>query len=93
MLTELKPLFCVHIPEEIESGVLYISEEYTVSIHLCACGCGNKTVLPFRKDKIGDTANWNYTNNNGLVSFKPSILNSGLPCKAHYYITDNKIVW
>ena len=43
---EIKPLFTEQIPDIIEEGVLYISEKYEVAVHLCACGCKGKTVLP-----------------------------------------------
>lgn len=89
-INELRPIFVEEIPREKESGILYISEKYKVSIHLCACGCGEQTVLPFNK-----SGEWNMTNNNGLVSFSPSVGNfSGEnPYHAHYFITNNKVVW
>ena len=34
---------CVEcMPNERESGVLYVSEEFGIALHLCACGCGSK---------------------------------------------------
>jgi hypothetical protein len=90
MISELVPVFVDTIQADIEEGILYISEKYNVSIHLCACGCKGKTVLPFNKPN-----EWVMVNNEGKVSFTPSIGNfSGeSPYHAHYYVTDNKIVW
>lgn len=80
------------IPDSLEHGVIYISEKYNVAIHLCACGCGGKTVTPIGKH--GDWG-WSLTDSNGAVTLRPSIGNfSGeSPYHAHYYITDNKIEW
>jgi hypothetical protein len=95
-ITEITPVFCKHIPywKDMKYGVLYISEDFKVSNHLCACGCGQQTVLPFNKGKDYGK-NWSMVNNDGKISLIPSIGNfSGEnPYHAHYYITDNKIIW
>ena len=71
-------------PDVIEDGVLYISEKYRCAIHLCACGCGGKTVIPFSM--------WEYKNDRGLVTFSPSISNAQFcPNKAHYFIERNAV--
>lgn len=89
---EFKPLFCDSLPEEKEEGILYISENFKVSIHLCACGCKRETVLPLEP---GIGKRWSLAINDHRVSFLPSIGNfSGEnPYHAHYCITDNKVVW
>lgn len=90
-ITEIKPEFVEQIPENLEDGILYISEKYKVAVHLCACGCKVKTVIPI---KDGD---WILFKSEGdrIVSLRPSIGNfSGeSPYHAHYYITSNKIQW
>lgn len=95
-LEVINPVFCEHIPtwKEMEHGVLYISDRFKVSNHLCACGCGQQTVLPFNREKDYGK-NWSLSDNNGKISLNPSIGNfSGEnPYHAHYYITENKIVW
>jgi Fe-S-cluster containining protein len=86
---EIRPVYCEYIPHEIEPGVLYISKEYKVTVHLCACGCGVKSALPLTP------TNWTLTEENGLVSLTPSIGNWSWErphYHAHYYITKNKIV-
>ena len=52
---ELTPVYVVNIPKVIPEGKIYISKEYEIAIHLCACGCGVKTVTPL---EIGE---WNIT--------------------------------
>jgi hypothetical protein len=79
----IEPLFVELIPEEdkMKQGVLYISKEHSVAIHLCLCGCGNQSVTPLSEK------GWGLTEKNGKVSLAPSILNQ--PCKAHYILTNN----
>ena len=88
-ITELTPIRCKHIPKELEPGKLYISKEFKIAIHLCACGCGGQTVTPFNE------GGWTLTDNDGKITLRPSIGNcSGEnPYHAHYYVTDNKIEW
>ena len=83
-ITTLRPQFVELMPEKekLESGVLYISRQYQLSIHLCACGCGGQAVLPLGGE-------WLLTENGDLMTIRPSILNRW--CKAHYYITDNRV--
>lgn len=86
MFVEIIPVFVEQIGD-LEQGKVYISEKYSVAIHLCLCGCGLKTVTPLGEDW------WTVIKNpDGTVSFDPSILNrasKGL-CGAHYVITNNK---
>jgi hypothetical protein len=88
-LYELTPVTCVEIPRDLEEGKLYISTEYSTAIHLCACGCGGKTVTPL------SPSHWQLTENDGKYTLRPSIGNwSGEnPYHAHYFITNNKIEW
>ena len=87
-INELKPVFMTYIPEQLEEGILYISEECWVAIHLCACGCGKKVVMPL-DDEIG----WILTKSDQGVTLRPSIGNFNFKCKSHYFITDNKVEW
>jgi len=91
MFDELKPVFVDHVPRELEQGVLYVSEKYETAIHLCACGkCGWKTVTPFHDGSTG----WNYTRTaDDKITLSPSIGNQQFPCKSHYFIQANKVVW
>ena len=29
-----------YMPKDLKPGILYVSEEFNIAIHLCACGCG-----------------------------------------------------
>lgn len=86
----IEPVFVESMPKDIEEGKLYISRKYETAIHLCACGCKEKTVTP-----LGN-GGWTLTENNGKISLQPSIGNfiwQAPNYHAHYFITDNKIVW
>lgn len=88
----LIPIYVDEMPEVIDDGKLYISEKFGIAIHLCACGCGGKTVtglVPYWD------SGWTLTKVNDAVTLRPSIGNwSGEnPYHAHYYITENKIEW
>lgn len=78
------------ISEPIEEGILYISEKYGCAIHLCACGCKQKTVTP-----LGQNEWILHKNTDSTISLTPSIgnFNGEKPYHAHYYITNNKIIW
>lgn len=90
MINELIPAFCEEIADNLEEGKIYISEKYSCAIHLCACGCKQKTVTPFNNSK-----GWALTNRDGVITLRPSIGNFAgeNPYHAHYFITDNKIQW
>ena len=67
---------------DLQENVIYISDTYMVSKHLCLCGCGQLTVMPLGKGQ------WNYQiNTNNKISMQPSVGNFQLPCKSHYIIS------
>ena len=86
---EIVPVYCNEIPANLETGKIYISKEYSIAIHLCACGCGGKTVTPIKSGE------WTLTENNGKITLRPSIgnWNGENSYHAHYFITDNNIEW
>jgi hypothetical protein len=88
-ISELKPQYVDYMPDQLSEGVLYISTVFKLAIHLCACGCGGKTVTPLGEKE------WTLKDGGGKITLRPSIGNfSGEnPYHAHYYITDNKIEW
>jgi hypothetical protein len=75
------------LPRELTPGVLYVSREYAVAGHLCACGCGNKVMTPL------GPAEWSFSERDGRPALRPSIGNWQLPCRSHYVITDGRILW
>lgn len=88
-INEIEPVYCKEIPAQLETGKIYISKDFEIAIHLCACGCGEQTVTPIGKD------GWALTENIGGITLRPSIGNfmGENPYHAHYYITDNRIEW
>ncbi len=86
----MKVVHVKFMPKKKEPDTIYISKDYGVSIHLCACGCGTEAVLPFNQKGVKEK--WKLTEREGKVTFKPSILNTG-KCKSHYFIRNNKVVW
>lgn len=75
------------IPKHLEEGIIYVCLECQVAVHLCACGCGEKTVTPLEEN------GWNLTFDENGLSLSPSIGNFSIPCKSHYFIKDNKVRW
>lgn len=82
----LKPTFVTYVPRDLENGRLYVSMEYATAVHLCACGCGTKTVTPLAGD------GWTLTFN-GAVTLRPSVGNGQSYCCSHYLINGDKISW
>src|SRR4051794_2186288 len=79
--------FVEYIPSEIENNVLYISIEYDITKHKCACGCGADIVTTL------SPARFQLTYDGDTVSLHPSIGNWNHPCKSHYFIKNDKVVW
>lgn len=78
---------------DMVQDVLYVSQKYGLSIHLCLCGCGVQTALPFRKEIDGKDYGWTHIKDEqGRYTITPSIGNfsGGNPYHAHYIITKNK---
>ena len=75
------------IPHKLERGVLYVCLDCQVAVHLCACGCGEKTVTPL------GLHGWSLNYKDGKLSLNPSIGNFNIPCRSHYYISENKVLW
>jgi hypothetical protein len=87
-VTHLIPEFVEFIPETLEDGRLYISEEYSTAVHKCCCGCGLKVVTPLKANK-----GWRLTRDGQSVTLFPSIGNWSFPCQSHYWIRRNAVVW
>ena len=84
--TSLTPVFTESIPANPEPGNLYISMQYETAVHRCACGCGTKVVTPFGPH------DWVLTFD-GTVSLRPSVGNGQQPCRAHYFVRNDRIDW
>lgn len=83
----MKYKFVEYIPAEIEENILYISIEYDVAKHKCACGCGADIVTSL------SPARWRLTYDGETVSLHPSIGNWNHKCKSHYFITNSTVKW
>jgi hypothetical protein len=81
--------FVERIPpfNKFEDGTLYISILYNTAIHKCMCGCGSEIVTP-----ISPTG-WSLLYDGESASLSPSIGNLNYPCKSHYFLRGNRVVW
>lgn len=84
---QISPVFVEFIPDYLEDGCLYISEQYSTAIHKCCCGCGEEVVTPF------SPVDWRFVKGVGGVSLYPSIGNWSYHCKSHYFIRNNRVLW
>jgi len=75
------------IPSEIAQGILYVCFDCNVVVHLCACGCGEKVILPISPDF------WSVIYDGENISLNPSIGNFQFSCRSHYWIKDNCVIW
>lgn len=76
-----------YMPKELKPGVLYVSEDFGVAAHLCACGCGSKIRTP-----LGPT-DWALEETDSGPSLSPSVGNWQLACQSHYWIYRGRIRW
>lgn len=83
----MKHKFVENIPEDLDSEVVYISIKYSTVAHKCCCGCGSEVITPL------SPTDWRLSFDGETISVYPSIGSWNLPCKSHYWIVDNKIVW
>jgi hypothetical protein len=75
------------MPKELKPGVLYVSEEFGIALHLCACGCGSKIKTP-----LGPTE-WSFEETTKGPSLNPSVGNWQERCQSHYWIYRGEIEW
>jgi hypothetical protein len=86
MKLQLEHKFVKSVPRELESGVLYISLDYSTVVHSCCCGCGEEVVTPL------SPTDWNMTFDGVSVSLSPSVGNWNLKCRSHYVIRRNEVI-
>ena len=86
-MIELKLLRVHYMPKQLEPGILYVSEEFEIAGHLCACGCGNKVMTPLVATE------WSFEETDGKPTLRPSIGNWQWPCRSHYWITAGEVRW
>ena len=83
----MKHKFVEYMPTNLEENTLYISIEYDIAKHKCACGCGDEIVTTL------SPARWQLTYDGETVSLTPSIGNWNHECKSHYFIKKDKVIW
>ena len=87
---ELTPKFVEYIPtdgEQLVAGTIYISMKYNTVVHRCPCGC--ESLSEFMLDPIRFRLEYD----GERVTFQPSIGNSNLQCRSHYWIIGNRVRW
>jgi len=82
---ELVP--CERFPDELKTGKFYYSPDFRSSVHLCACGCGSRVVLPIKP------AGWQLIQAARSFTISPSVGNREFACRSHYLIEGGRIVW
>jgi hypothetical protein len=85
--TSMKHEHVEYIPEDLQPGMLYISERYATASHLCCCGCRQTVVTPL------NPAKWRLTERGGKISLSPSIGNWSFACQSHYWIEGDRVRW
>ena len=75
------------IPKIRQEGVLYISIPFATAVHDCFCGCGIKVVTPL------SPVFWKLIFDGETVSLSPSVGNWDFPCRSHYFVRRNAVVW
>jgi len=76
-----------YMPKELAPGILYLSEEFDIAMHLCACGCRSKVKTP-----LGPTE-WSVVETKSGPSLRPSVGNWQQGCQSHYWITNGEVRW
>ena len=86
-VVSIKHEFVEFIPKERQEGVLYVSIPYATAVHNCFCGCGLKVVTPI--SPVG----WQLTFDGETVTLFPSVGSWNFPCRSHYFIRRDTVVW
>lgn len=85
--SRLSHQFVEFIPEQLEEGVLYISQRYGTAAHRCCCGCGEEVITPLTP------TDWAFQVDGNVVTLHPSIGNWSFTCRSHYWIRRSKVIW
>jgi len=86
-LTKMRARFVEFIPDQLDDGVLYISERFRTCSHKCCCGCGEEVVTPL------SPAEWSIRSEGDTISLWPSVGNWSYACMSHYIIRRNRVLW
>lgn len=75
------------MPDSLEDGVLYVSQECRLALHNCCCGCGEEVSTP-----LGPTE-YSLTVRDEEATLWPSIGNHDFACGSHYFIRSGGVLW
>ena len=76
-----------YMPKDLQPGILYVSDEFGIAMHLCPCGCGSKVKTP-----LGRTE-WALKDTIKGPSLYPSVGNWQQECQSHYWIHNGEVIW
>lgn len=82
----LEHRFVRNIPDQLEPGVLYVSMEYGMVSHSCACGCGEEVTTPLTP------TDWHLVFDGDSITLNPSVGNWNLACRSHYVIRRGHVI-
>jgi hypothetical protein len=88
-VTDVRYEFVDSAPEKLQPATLYVSVKYRAIVHLCLCGCNEKVLLNL--DPSPDC--WSFTFDGKSISIHDSVGNVGLPCRSHYIVNRNRVLW
>lgn len=77
------------MPPQLRPKEIYISIKYRTVCHLCPCGCGNEICVPIGEGK----EEWQLKVDGDEITLSPSLFWRGSPCRSHYSIRRNRIIW
>jgi hypothetical protein len=86
-MKKLELKFVDSMPQPLENGTLYVSIRFRIVSHNCCCGCGHEVVTNL------SPSGWQLTYDGESISLFPSIGNVSLPCRSHYWIKRNQVIW
>ncbi len=86
-LAVLQHEFVEYIPDHLRNGTIYVSIAFATAVHKCCCGCGNEVITPL------SPTDWELIFDGESISLEPSIGNWSFPCRSHYWIRRNKVIW
>lgn len=79
--------FVEAIPDQVEEEVLYVSIARRIAVHRCLCGCGQEVATPLAPHE------WQVLFDGESVSLLPSVGVWGMPCRSHYWIRRDRVIW
>lgn len=86
-VTRVAHQFVDYVPDDLVEDTIYVSTKFATASHKCCCGCGNEVITPL------SPTDWRLIYDGRSISLDPSIGNWSFPCKSHYWIQENRVMW